>query len=126
MVYLAQARTFLLRAKDTNDPVEKMTHLDMAAELLAKAIEEPDSPLTVSRSGLSSYEDGLLALLQDRGSRPGQPVSLPSLLSAWCAYGSEDDLTAALKGLELKGLLVADAAEKCCELTDGGRLRPWM
>lgn len=124
MDYLAQVRNFLHRANDTNDVEEKMTHLNMAAEMLAKAIDElGQSRLVKSLSGLSRQEEDVLAVLQDRGSRPGQPLPLQSLLLAWGTHGSQDDLFAALKSLELKGLLTTDAPETGFELSEAGHMR---
>ncbi len=121
MDYLTQAKTFLHRAKDTNDAEQRMAHLNMAAEMLAKAMGGRDqSRSTSGGSGLSRQEGDVLALLQDGGSRPGQPVSAHSLLLAWGTRGSEDELRTAVKKLELKGLLTTDAAETGYELT--GRL----
>ena len=102
-----------------------MTHLDMAAEMLAKAIEEVgQSRLMSGFSGLSGQEEDVLALLQDRGSRLGQPVPVQSLLLAWGTRGSQDELFAAARSLELKGLLTTDAREMGFELTEAGHLRP--
>ena len=123
MEYLTQARTFLHRAKDTNDVGERMTHLNMAADVLAKAMEELGQSRSMSGvSGLSRWEEDVLALLQDRGAGPGQPVPVQSLLLAWGTRGSEDDLFAAAKSLELKGLLTTNATGY--ELTGAGYLRP--
>ena len=77
-----------------------------------------------SVSGLSQQEEDVLALLQDSGSGPGQPVPVQSLLQVWAPRGSEQQLSAALKGLELKGLLTTDGAETGYKLTEAGRLRP--
>ena len=122
MDYLTQARTFLLRAKDTDDADEKMAHLNTAAEILAKAMEERrQSGSTSDRSGLSRQERDVLALLQDGGL--GQPATAHSLLLAWGTRGSEDELLAAVKKLELKGLLTTDAPETGYELTEVGHLR---
>lgn len=125
MDYLTQARTFLHRANDANDVAERIAHLNMAAGMLAKAIDElgQSRPLR-SLSGLSRQEEDVLAVLQDRGSGPGQPVPVQSLLLAWGARGSEGDLFAAVKSLELKGLLTTGAAETGYELTEAGCLRP--
>lgn len=124
MDYLTQARTFLHRANDTNDVEERMTHLNMAAEMLAKTIDQLGQSRSMSLSGLSRQEEDVLGLLQDRGSRPGQPVPVQSLLLAWGTRGSENALFAAVKSLELKGLLTTDAAETSYELTEAGSLRP--
>ena len=125
MDYLTQARTFLHRAKDTNDAEERMAHLDMAAEMLAKAVEElGESRAMRGVSGLSRQETDLLALLQDRGSRPGRPVPAQSLLLAWRTRRPDDELFAAAKGLELKGLLTTNAAGTDYELTEAGCFRP--
>ena len=124
MDYLAQAKTFLHRAQVANDVDEKMTHLNMAAEMLAKGVEElGQSRPMIGVSGLSRQEEDVLALLQDRGSRPGQPVPVQSLLLAW-GTGSENELFAAAKSLELKGVLTTDAAQTGYELTHAGYLRP--
>lgn len=79
MDYLAQAKTFLHRAKDTNDAQERMTHLDMAAEMLAKAIEELGQSCSMSGvSGLSWQEADVFG--PPSGSwfqaRPGCPGSV--------------------------------------------------
>ena len=125
MDYLTQAKTSLHHAKDANDVEERMTHLDMAAEMLAKAIEEVGQSRSMSGfSGLSGQEEDVLALLQDRGSRPGQPVPVQSLLLARGTRGSQDELFAAVKSLELKGLLTTGAGERGFELTEAGHLRP--
>lgn len=125
MDYLMQAKAFLHRAKDTNDAEERKAHLNMAEEILAKALEELDqSRSTSGGSGLSREEEDVLVLLQDGGSRPGQPVPAHSLLLAWGTRGSEDELLATVKKLELKGLLTTDAAETGYELTEVGCLRP--
>ena len=125
MDYLKQARAFLHRAKDTNDAEERKAHLNMAEEMLAKALEEPDQSCSTSGDlGLSRQEEDALALLQDGGSRPGQPMPAHSLLLAWGTRGSRDELLAAVKKLELKGLLTTDAAETGYELTEVGCLRP--
>jgi hypothetical protein len=111
MDYLTQAKTFLHRAQVANDVDEKMRHLNMAAEMLAKGVEElGQSRPMIGISGLSRQEEDVLALLQDRGSRPGQPVSVQSLLLAW-GTGSENELFAAAKSLELKGVLTTDVAQ---------------
>jgi hypothetical protein len=124
MDYLAQAKTFLHRAQVANDVGEKMTHLNMAAEMLAKGVEElGQSRPMIGVSGLSRQEEDVLALLQDRGSRPGQPVPVQSLLLAW-GTGSENELFAAAKSLELKGVLTTDVAQTGYELTHAGCLRP--
>jgi hypothetical protein len=124
MDYLTQAKTFLHRAQVANDVDEKMTHLKMAAEMLAKGVEElGQSRPMIGISGLSRQEEDVLALLQDRGSRPGQPVSVQSLLLAW-GTGSENELFAAAKSLELKGVLTTDVAQTGYELTHAGYLRP--
>ena len=124
MDYLTQAKTFLHRARVANDVDEKMTHLNMAAEMLAKGVEELGQPRSmIGVSGLSRQEEDVLALLQDRGSRPGQPVPVQSLLLAW-GTGSENELFAAAKSLELKGVLTTDVAQKSYELTQAGYLRP--
>ena len=124
MDYLAQAKTFLHRAQVANDVDEKMTHLNMAAEMLAKGAEElGQSRPMIGVSGLSRQEEDVLALLQDRGSRPGQPVPVQSLLLAW-GTGSENELFAAAKSLELKGVLTTDVAQTGYELTHAGYLRP--
>ena len=124
MDYLAQAKTFLHRAQVANDVDEKMTHLNMAAEMLAKGVEElGQSRPMIGISGLSRQEEDVLALLQDRGSRPGQPVPVQSLLLAW-GTGSENELFAAAKSLELKGVLTTDVAQTGYELTHAGYLRP--
>ena len=125
MDYLTQAKTFLQRANDTNDAEERMSHLDLAAAMLANAIKEQGQMRPVSgSSGLSRQEDDVLALLQDRGSRLGQPVPVQSLLLAWGTRGSQDELFATVKSLELKGLVTTDAAETGFELTEAGSLRP--
>ena len=101
-----------------------MTHLSMAAEMLAKAIDELGQSRSVKNlSGLSRQEEDVLAVLQDRGSKPGQPVPVQSVLLAWGTRGSEGELCAAVKSLELKGLLTTDAAETGYELTETGFLR---
>ena len=124
MDYLAQAKTFLHRAQVANDIDEKMTHLNMAAEMLAKGVEELGQSRPMNGvSGLSRQEEDVLALLQDRGSRPGQPVPVQSLLLAW-GTGSENELFAAAKSLELKGVLTTDVAQTGYELTHAGYLRP--
>jgi hypothetical protein len=124
MDYLAQAKTFLHRAQVANDVDEKMTLLNMAAEMLAKGVEElGQSRPMIGVSGLSRQEEDVLALLQDRGSRPGQPVPVQSLLLAW-GTGSENELFAAAKSLELKGVLTTDVAQTGYELTHAGYLRP--
>ena len=124
MDYLTQAKTFLHRAQVANDVDEKMTHLNMAAEMLAKGVEElGQSRPMIGISGLSRQEEDVLALLQDRGSRPGQPVPVQSLLLAW-GTGSENELFAAAKSLELKGVLTTDVAQTGYELTHAGYLRP--
>ena len=124
MDYLTQAKTFLHRAQVANDVDEKMRHLNMAAEMLAKGVEEVgQSRSMIGVSGLSRQEEDVLALLQDRGSRPGQPVPVQFLLLAW-GTGSENDLFAAAKSLELKGVLTADVAQTGYELTHAGYLRP--
>jgi hypothetical protein len=124
MDYLTQAKTFLHRAQVANDVDEKMTHLNMAAEMLAKGVEElGQSRPMIGVSGLSRQEEDVLALLQDRGSRPGQPVPVQSLLLAW-GTGSENELFAAAKSLELKGVLTTDVAQTSYELTHAGYLRP--
>jgi hypothetical protein len=124
MDYLTQAKTFLHRAQVANDVDEKMRHLNMAAEMLAKGVEElGQSRSMISVSGLSRQEEDVLALLQDRGSRPGQPVPVQSLLLAW-GTGSENELFAAAKSLELKGVLTTDVAQTGYELTHAGYLRP--
>jgi len=124
MDYLTQAKTFLRRAQVANDVDEKMTHLNMAAEMLAKGVKElGQSRPMIGVSGLSRQEEDVLALLQDRGSRPGQPVPVQSLLLAW-GTGSENELFAAAKSLELKGVLTADVAQTGYELTHAGYLRP--
>ena len=85
MDYLTQAKTFLHRARVANDVDEKMTHLNMAAEMLAKGVEELGQPCSmIGVSGLSRQEEDVLALLQDRGSRPGQP----SRFSPFCWRGA--------------------------------------
>ncbi|MEX1179332.1 MAG: hypothetical protein WEB63_00750 [Cucumibacter sp.] len=123
MDYLIQAKTFLHRAYDANDVEERMTHLNKAAEMLAKAIEElGQSRSARSLSGLSRQEEDVLAILQDRGSGPGQPVPVQSLLLAWGTRGSEGELFAAVKRLQLKGLLTTDATGY--ELTKAGSLGP--
>lgn len=125
MDYLTQAKTFLLRAKDTSGVEERMTHLDMAAEMLAKAITEVGRSRSMGGfSGLSRQEEDVLALLQDHGSRPGQPVPVQSLLLAWGTCASQDELFAAVKSLELKGLLTTDAGGMSIELTKAGHWRP--
>ena len=124
MDYLTQAKTFLHRAQVANDVDEKMTLLNMAAEVLAKGVEELGrSRPMIGISGLSRQEEDVLALLQDRGSRPGQPVSVQSLLLAW-GTGSENELFAAAKSLELKGMLTTDVAQTGYELTHADYLRP--
>ena len=124
MDYLAQAKTFLHRAQVANDIDEKMTHLNMAAEMLGKGVEELGQSRPMNGvSGLSRQEEDVLALLQDRGSRPGQPVPVQSLLLAW-GTGSENELFAAAKSLELKGVLTTDVAQTGYELTHAGYLRP--
>ena len=124
MDYLTQAKTFLHRAQVANDVDEKMTHLNMAAEMLAKGVEElGQSRPMIGVSGLSRQEEDVLALLQDRGSRPGQPVPVQSLLLAW-GTGSENELFAAAKSLELKGVLTTDVAQTGYELTHACYLRP--
>ena len=124
MDYLTQAKTFLRRAQVANDVDEKMTHLNMAAEMLAKGVKElGQSRPMIGVSGLSRQEEDVLALLQDRGSRPGQPVPVQSLLLAW-GTGSENELFAAAKSLELKGVLTTDVAQTGYELTHAGYLRP--
>ena len=124
MDHLTQAKTFLHRAQVANDVDEKMTHLNMAAEMLAKGVEELGQPRSmIGVSGLSRQEEDVLALLQDRGSRPGQPVPVQSLLLAW-GTGSENELFAAAKSLELKGVLTTDVAQTGYELTHAGYLRP--
>jgi hypothetical protein len=124
MDYLTQAKTFLHRAQVANDIDEKMAHLNMAAEMLAKGVEElGQSRPMIGVSGLSRQEEDVLALLQDRGSRPGQPVPVQSLLLAW-GTGSENELFAAAKSLELKGVLTTDVAQTGYELTHAGYLRP--
>lgn len=123
MDYLTQARTLLHRAKETDDVEERTTHLNMAAEMLAKAIEELGQSRSVrSLSGLSRQEEDVLDILQDRGSRPGQPVPAQALRQAWGTRGSEGELFAAVKRLELTGLLTTDATGY--ELTKAGSLRP--
>ena len=63
MDYLTQAKTSLHHAKDANDVEERMTHLDMAAEMLAKAIEEVGQSRSMSGfSGLSGQEEDVEAL----------------------------------------------------------------
>ena len=124
MDYLTQAKTFLHRAQVANDIDEKMAHLNMAAEMLAKGVKElGQSRPMIGISGLSRQEEDVLALLQDRGSRPGQPVPVQSLLLAW-GTGSENELFAAAKSLELKGMLTTDVAQTGYELTHAGYLRP--
>jgi hypothetical protein len=124
MDYLTQTKTFLHRAQVANDIDEKMAHLNMAAEMLAKGVEElGQSRPMIGVSGLSRQEEDVLALLQDRGSRPGQPVPVQSLLLAW-GTGSENELFAAAKSLELKGVLTTDVAQTGYELTHAGYLRP--
>jgi hypothetical protein len=124
MDYLTQAKTFLHRAQVANDIDEKMAHLNMAAEMLAKGVEElGQSRPMIGVSGLSRQEEDVLALLEDLGSRPGQPVPVQSLLLAW-GTGSENELFAAAKSLELKGVLTTDVAQTGYELTHAGYLRP--
>jgi hypothetical protein len=124
MDYLTQAKTFLHRAQVANDADEKMTHLNMAAEMLAKGVEElGQSRPMIGVSGLSRQEEDVLALLEDLGSRPGQPVPVQSLLLAW-GTGSENELFTAAKSLELKGVLTTDVAQTGYELTHAGYLRP--
>lgn len=125
MDYLTQAKTFLDRSKDTTDVEERTTHLSAAAEMLVKAIEELEQSRSMNGvSGLSQQEENVLALLQDSGSGPGQPVSVQSLLLVRAPRSSEQQLFAVLKSLELKGLLITDAAETGYELTEAGYLRP--
>ena len=125
MDYLAQAKTFLHRAKNAKDVEEKMTRLDMAAEMLAKAIEGRDqSHSWRTRSGLSSQELDVLDLFQIHDLRPGQLFPIQSLLLAWGTRGSKEELFAAVKRLELKGLLATDAAETGYHLTKAGFVRP--
>jgi hypothetical protein len=125
MDYLTQAKTFLHRAQVANDVDEKMRHFNMAAEMLAKGVEEVgQSRSMIGVSGLSRQEEDVLALLQDRGSRPGQPVPVQSLLLAWGTRGSENEFFAAAKSLELKGVLTTDVAQTGYELTHAGYLRP--
>jgi Fe2+ or Zn2+ uptake regulation protein len=97
----------------------------MASQLMAKAIEELERSRSMNGvSGLTQQEENVLALLQDSGSGPGQPVSVQSLLQERAPRSSEQQLFAVLKSLELKGLLITDAAETGYELTKAGYLRP--
>jgi Fe2+ or Zn2+ uptake regulation protein len=92
---------------------------------MAKAIEELERSRSMNGvSGLTQQEENVLALLQDSGSGPGQPVSVQSLLLERAPRSSEQQLFAVLKSLELKGLLITDAAETGYELTKAGYLRP--
>ena len=75
-------------------------------------------------TGLSRQEEDLLALLQDRNSRPAQPVPVRALLMAWGTRGAGKELLAAAKSLELKGLLTTNAVGTDYELTEAGCLRP--
>lgn len=121
MDYLAQVRTFLHRANDTNDVEEKMTHLTMAADMLAKAVEGCDQRRSWSTgSGLSWQEQEILDLFQVHDLGPGQLFPIQSLSLAWATRGSEEELRAAVKRLELKGLLVREAAETGYQLTKVG------
>jgi hypothetical protein len=125
MDYLAQAGTLLHRAKETDDVEERTTHLNMAAEMLAMAIDGCNQRHSWSiGSGLSWQEQTVLGLFQVHDLRPGQLFPIQSLVLGWGTRGSSGELLAAVKRLELKGLVATDSAETGCQLTEAGYVRP--
>ncbi len=124
MDYLTQAKTFLHRAQVANDIDEKMAHLNMAAEMLAKGVEElGQSRPMIGVSGLSRQERTcwpsfkIVAL---------DPASL-SRFSPFCWRGAlvlKLNSLPLRRVLELKGVLTTDVAQTGYELTHAGYLRP--